>query len=73
MYLSSFRSNASHLFPQLLDLVFVELIHHFCLMEVVAIRSSQDVCESLLFLYFVLENSPSHIYLLPKSDEMNKA
>lgn len=49
------------------------------LMEVVAIRSELSRClsevfdEILLFLCFILENSCSQMYVLPKRDDVNKA
>jgi len=61
------------------DLAFVKLTHQSFSMEVVAILSKSSRCLSrifddiLLFLYFILENSCSQKYLLPKSNDMIEA
>lgn len=62
----------------ILGLVFAKLMHQYASVDVVAIlsefsRHSSDISdEILLFLYFILENSCSCMFVLLKSYDMNK-
>ena len=59
-------------------LVFVKPMYQTGSMAVVAIRrefsvySSEIFDEIFLFLYFILDNNCSQMYVLPKSDDVNK-
>jgi len=55
----------------------VKLLHQFGLVEVVAVLTEFSIClseifdEILFFLYLILENSRSQMYVLSKSYDMN--
>ena len=62
-----------------LTLFFVKQMHLGCLMAVVAVHwrwtarcSSEIFDETFLFLCFILHNNCPQMYVLPKSDEINK-
>ena len=61
------------------DPVFAKLVHHPGSVAVAAILSELSRCSSeifdgvLFFLFFILDNNCSQMYVLPKSDDMNKA
>ena len=62
----------------MLGRVFVKLMHQAGSVAVAAILSELSRCSSeildeiLLFMYFILDKYCSQMYILPKSDDMNK-
>jgi len=62
----------------MVGLVFMKLVQQFGSVEVVVILSEFSRCSSeifgaiLFFLFFIFEYNCSQMYVLPKSDDMNK-